>query len=219
MGQREFDSVQHLAGDFAGGGFAQAGVLPPPIDRVPGDGEAQVLKVDADLMGATGVQVHLNMGGVMEQGENAIGGAGLPPGPNRHAFAIGVMAGDWGVDFAAGNRKAPANDCLIGFLNLAGGKLRGQSEMGGVVFGHHQAAAGFLVKAMDDAGAGHAADAAELAGAMVQQGVDQSMTGMSGGGVDDEAGRLVEREQIVVFVENLQRHFFGLGRHRHRFRN
>ena len=45
--------------------------------------------------------------------------------------------------------------------------------MGRVVLGDDEAAAGLLVEPMHDAGSCHATDAAELAGAMMQQRVDE----------------------------------------------
>ena len=47
------------------------------------------------------------------------------------------------------------------FFHGASGELPGQGQMRLVVLGHHQAAAGFLVQAVDDARTRHAADAAK----------------------------------------------------------
>ena len=87
-------------------------------------------------------------------------------------------------------------------------------EVGGVIFGDDQAAAGFFVQTMDDAGPGDAADAAEAAGAMMEQGVDQGARGMAGGGMDDNPGGLVQGQQVVVLVEYFQGNVLRSGRGR-----
>ncbi len=119
--------------------------------------------------------------------------------------------GDGGPDFPGGARRLAADQRLIDFLDLARGELFRQGDVGLVVFGDDEAAAGFLVEAVDNAGAGHAADAAKRALAVVQKGVDQRVLLVSGSGVHDDAGGLVQDEQRFVLVQNLKRDFFRLG--------
>ena len=54
-----------------------------------------------------------------------------------------------------------------------------------------------------------AADAGE-GGAMGEQGVDERMARVAGGGVDDEAGRLVEDEEIGVLEKDVEGDVLGL---------
>ena len=86
---------------------------------------------------------------------------------------MGWMPGDGGADFALVARHFAADDCLIDLLHPAPGELGGECQVGFVVLRHDQAAAGFLVQPVDDARARDAADAAQLARAMVQQRVDE----------------------------------------------
>ncbi len=79
-----------------------------------------------------------------------------------------------------------------------------------VVFGDDEAAAGVLVEPVDDAGPRHAADAAQLPGAMMQQRVDERVFLVAGGGMDDEAGGLVQHEQRFVLEQNVERDFLRL---------
>ena len=58
---------------------------------------------------------------------------------------------------------------------------------------------------MDDTGPGDAADAGQAPGAMVEQSVDQRPFAVAGGGVDDQPGRLVDDEQMVVLEDDGQR--------------
>ena len=76
--------------------------------------------------------------------------------------------------------------------------------MGGVGFCNDEASAGFLVQTMDDAGAFLSADHAK-ARAMKKQGIDQCALGVSGPGMDDQAGWLVENQKRRVLPQDLQR--------------
>ena len=79
-----------------------------------------------------------------------------------------------------------------------------------IVLGDDEASAGFLVEPMHDAGARDAADAAELSGAVMQQGVDERAFLVSGGRVHDHAGGLVQHEQIIVFEQDVEGHLLRL---------
>ena len=79
-----------------------------------------------------------------------------------------------------------------------------------VVFGDDEAAAGFLVEPVDDAGPGHAADAAQRPLAMMQQRVDERVFLVAGGGMHDQSGGLVQHQQRFVLEQNIQRNFLRL---------
>jgi hypothetical protein len=211
MGEGKSSGVEHLAWRGAACGLAQEGVVPAAINEVARHRAAEVLKMDSDLVGAAGVQVHLDASGTAKEFEDAESGAGGAAGAGGHAFAVHAMARDGDVNFATGTGPLAADDGFVGFFDLAGGELGGEAEVGGVVFGDDQAAAGILVEAMDDAGSGDAADAAEMTGAMMEEGVDESVGGVAGGRVNDQSGGLVEDEEVVILVENLQRDVLGEG--------
>ena len=79
-----------------------------------------------------------------------------------------------------------------------------------VVFGNDEAAAGFLVEPVDDARPRDAADAAEFAVAMMQQRVDERVFLVSGGGMHDQPGGLVQNQQRFVLEKNVERDFLRL---------
>ena len=83
--------------------------------------------------------------------------------------------------------------------------LLGQADVGGVIFRHHQQAAGVLVDAVDDAGAYLAADAREAALAVPEQGVHQRAVRVARSRVDDHALGLVHHQKVVVLVHDVQR--------------
>ena len=72
-------------------------------------------------------------------------------------------------------------------------------------------AGGVLVQPVHDAGAAFAADAGEAVAAMGDEGVDQRAVRVAGGGVDDQAGGLVQHQQIGVLVEDGERQVLALS--------
>ena len=130
---------------------------------------------------------------------------------HRHALAMRGMPGNRRADFAAVARQLAAEDRVVDLLHLAGGELGGKRQVRFVILRHDQAAAGFLVQAMDDAGAGDAADAAQLARAMVEQGVDQRVFFVAGCRMHHQPRRLVQHQQRFVLIQDVQRHRFRLG--------
>src|SRR6266542_2917590 len=121
------------------------------------------------------------------------------------------MARDGCLDFPRFPRRMAADDGEVALLHGLSGELVTQDLVGLVVLGDDEAAAGLLVEAVHDTRAGHAADATEAAPAVMEQGVDQGVFLVAGGRMHDDAGRLVEDQQVVVFVENVERDVFGLG--------
>ncbi len=76
-----------------------------------------------------------------------------------------------------------------------------------VVRRHHQAATCFLIQPMHDPRPLFSANSGEIP-AMVKKRIDERMLLMAGSGMDDESGRLVDDEQVLVFEKNAQRNVF-----------
>ena len=92
-------------------------------------------------------------------------------------------------------------DGEVDLIDFAASELGAEMLMGEIISSHHEAAAGFLVEPMHDAGPGHAADAAERSEA-VEQGIDHGAVFVAMGGVDHHAAGLVEDGEVIVLVEN-----------------
>ena len=90
------------------------------------------------------------------------------------------------------------------------GELSGQCCMGAVGFGGHQQAAGLLVQPVHDAGPAHPANAGKTVAAMRQQGMHQCTLPVTGGGMHDQPGRLVDDDQLAIFISHIKRDGFGL---------
>jgi len=205
MGEAEFPGMQHLAGIMARRSRRVKGVAQERM--------AEVFHVDPDLMGPAGVQGafdnRADAGQLLGYAPGGEGGAAAPV-EHSHFFALDGVAANQGLDGpAARSGKESLDEGEVDFCDGTGGKLAGEMGMGGVVPGDHEASAGVLVEPVDDPGPPLAADAGKR-GAMRQQGMDQSMAGMAGGGVDHQARRLVEDHDIGVFEEDIERDVLGL---------
>ena len=105
---------------------------------------------------------------------------------------------------AGGVGHAPA-DGLVFALQVARGEGGGEAGMGEFGFRDDHDAGRVLVQPVHDAGAALAADAGQALAAMGDEGVDQRAVRIAGGGVDDQAGRLVQHQQIGVLIEYRER--------------
>ena len=123
-------------------------------------------------------------------------------GDDGHTFAVARVAADIAGDGASGRAgQAPAHG-QVAAVDIAGGEGGGEGGVDRLGLGDDHQAGRVFVQAMDDAGAGLAADAGEGGAAMGDEGVDEGAVRVAGGGMDDETGRLVEDQQMAVFVED-----------------
>ena len=111
-----------------------------------------------------------------------------------HAFAMGRMASDCGANLAVLALNLAADDRVIDLVDAAARELRRKCRMGFVGLGHNQAAAGVLIEAVNDAWPGHPAYPAELAFAMVKQGIHEGMFLVPGGRMHHQTGWFVQHE-------------------------
>ena len=88
-------------------------------------------------------------------------------------------------------------------------KLPGQPGVGALVFGYDQNAGCILVDAVDQSGPHVAALEKRQVLQMIGQGVDQRPRIVAVAGMDDHAGGLVDDNQVVVFIQNVERNVFG----------
>ena len=212
MDEGQSECVQHLAWGAVAGQLLEALVLTVAVSRIADERVTKELEVHANLMRAAGVQQDFGEGGALEPLQDAVAGARRPPDiiVDRHPLAVRRMTGYCGPNFSFVPLHFAADDGVIGLIHCPSGELGGESQVGVVVFGHDQAAAGFFVQAMHDARAGHAADAAQLAFAMVQQGIDEGMLFVADGRMHDQAGLLVQDHERFVFEQDLQRDLLRL---------
>ena len=191
---------------------ATANVMAAAVGAIACERETEMLEVNANLVGAAGVEHDLDKGGGAEAFEHAETGAcfatfaGIGDG---HGAAMGWMARDRGLDFTGSFWEFAAENGVINLFHRAIAELVGKAEVRDIVFGNDQTAAGILVDTMNDAGARVTGDAAELAGAVVEQRVNESMLVIPGARVNDKIRWLIDDEEVAVFKENIERNFLG----------
>ena len=88
---------------------------------------------------------------------------------------------------------------------LMRGELPRQPFVGDIGLGDDQQPGRVLVDAVDDARPRDAADPRQAAAAMVEQGVDQRPVAIAGGRMDDQPGRLVDDQQMLVLEDDGER--------------
>ena len=87
-----------------------------------------------------------------------------------------------------------------------------ESLMGGVGLGDNEEPGRVLVQPVDDAGTPDPADPRKARAAMADQRVDQRALGMAGRRMDDETGRFVDHDQVLVLEHDRERHVLALER-------
>ena len=134
---------------------------------------AQVGHVDANLMGAAGLQAALQVGaaGVAPQ-YPPVGHRRTALGVHRHLLPIHRVAANGGIYRAAVLLKAAYRHRLIYPGQGVVLELGGQGQMGPVIFRRNDEAGGVPVDAVDDAGAQLPVDARQGVPTVVQQGID-----------------------------------------------
>jgi hypothetical protein len=177
MGELKLGGVKKVAGQEKGSAAFAGDFAGSAVEGVADDGMSERRQVYANLVGAASVDFDVEQGefavigvdaalnGVVGDGFAASGAA------SGHADAADGVATDGGGDGAFVVFQMTVDECDVSLLDFAGGELRGQLAMGGVVLGDNDEAAGFFVETVYDAGTKFAADLGEGAEA-VKKGID-----------------------------------------------
>ncbi len=187
------------------------------VDRVPGDRVPDRLEMDADLVGPPGDEVELEQGPGAEPLADPVARDRWPAvRDDRHPGPMLRIAADRRLDPPGVRGDTALDEGLVGLLHPAGLELGHQAGLGSIVLGDHQQAARVAVEAMDDPGPAHAGDPAVFGAAgPAEQGVDERPRRVSSRRMDDEPGRLVDDEQVVVLVDDAQRDRLAADVERH----
>lgn len=204
--------MEHLPGGLRPG----AGELcaASSVQGVAEYGVAEVLEVDADLVGASGFDLDFEVGGgaVGESGEHfpVCEGGACGEAMDGAAFAVLGMAAEGEVDGAVGGVGDAVDEGLVGFVDLAVAELVLEVFEGGGGAGEEDDAAGICVEAVDEAGAHGVADTSQV-GIWGEEGVDQGAVGVSGGGMHDEACGFIDDQEVWILPQDFEGDFFGFG--------
>ena len=112
------------------------------------------------------------------------------------------MPADFLFDHTRFLRQFSRDEGEVNFFNGSGGKLLGQFPMGFIIFRDDQATARFFIEPMHDAGPLLPSDSGE-GGAMMEQRIYERVLPMPGPGMHDQASRLIDHDQVVVFEKDI----------------
>ena len=160
MDKRQFARVQHHARRGVVGQLLEPDILSRAVSVVADERMADELKMHADLMRASGVNLRLHQRRPVKPFENLVARVRRATGTvvvHSHAFAMRRTPRDGGADFSRVARRLATHERMVNLIYLAFGKLFRQRNVCLIVLGDDEAAAGFLVEPVDDARSRHAA--------------------------------------------------------------
>ena len=189
--------MEHVTLEFA----------PPAISRVARYGMSEVFQVNTDLVRASGFGLALHEGFSLTGIQDSVMGESLAaPIDDGHFLAVDGVSTDGGIDFSVRHSGDSIDEGEVGFIDIPGGELIGERAVDLFGFRDDETAGSFLVETVNDAWTLRAADDLN-ARAVVQEAVGESALTVSRAGVDDEAGRFVEDEEVFILEKNAQRNF------------
>ena len=170
----------------------------------------------ADLMRASGMELDFDERGwaeFLEDGPIGAGGAcvcGFGGGARGHLYAAIGIARDGEFDAALCAREFSLHEREIGLLH--GARLKGFREFGvsEIVFGDDYRAARVFVQPMNDAGP-QRVTALRKRLAAAEKRVDERAARVPCSGVNGHTGGLVDDDEVVVFVEDVERDGFSFS--------
>ena len=126
-------------------------------------------------------------------------------------YVSGVFEVLGGLGLLIERTRRAARDGEIGALDVVSCEHGGESGVRRLALGGYHDAGRVLVEAVNNARTGDAADAGQLGAAMKQQCVDQRATLRAARGVNHEAGRLVDDDEVLVLEHDIERDILWLG--------
>src|ERR1700722_3985236 len=186
------------------------------IDRITEQRMAYMREMNPNLMRAAGFQSAGYQGRRAQQFLDAPmrdGGTAARRFHDRHFLPLTRMAAERRVDPAGARvERAPGNREIFANQRPGAamvGEQRGEPLMRGVGLCDDDQPGSVLVEAMDDAWPPDAADSREARAAMADQCVDERAGGMSWRGMDEEPRGLVDNGEVLVLVDDSQRHILA----------
>lgn len=185
-------------------------ILLAAINRVADNGAFEPGQVNPDLVGPARFQADFQQAvSAKILDDPVVGAGGLAVGPGSDFLAKAGIAAQGDVNDAFGRFGPAKNQGQVNLLDRSGLELLLQLAQRGRGPSDNHQPGGIPVQPVDDAGpvgcAGvilHQAGQIRVAG---QQGIDQGAAGMPLRRVNDHPGRLVDDDQIVIFVNNVER--------------
>ena len=196
---------------------------PPTVNGIAYHGAADMGEMDPHLMGPSGMKLGSHKAGHGPERrpetlfQPVFGDRPLATRTtNAHALAVDGMAADRLVDRAAFGLGRPPDQRPIGSREIVVGEHCRQRPVRGIVFRHHHYTRCVLVETVHDARPAHAANSRQARATVREERIHERAVGVARGRMDDQACRLVEHQEIAVFMEDVEikRLRLGFGRNR-----
>ena len=190
------------------GGPGDQAVSLRAVEKVPGEGVADVGHVHPDLVGAASVQLQLHQGPAPAGAEHPVAGDGRL---SRRIHPTGDEGAgrpaQGGVDHPLRRLGHPVAHRQVHPAEVRRVELALEPLLGVGVLGHHHQAGGAPIQPLHRVDVGGDAPLPVVVRDKIAQGVGV----VAGAGVDGDAGGLVEHQQIPVLIHDIQ----GTGRGHH----
>ena len=124
---------------------------------------------------------------------------------HRHFCALLRVTPHWLLNLTPTGHAAHHNGVVFA-VNIARLQLRHQVGVGLQRFGNHHEPGGIAVETVHDTRARHAINTR----AVTEQGIQQGAAGITGTRVNNQASGLIDHDNIVVFIDDIQRYRLGL---------
>ena len=174
---------------------------PQAVNGIANQRMADSRHVNTDLMGSTGLQCAFDQGAIDETLDDpVVRSCRFTVLNHRHLRALRRMATDGKIDGPAAFKIAAHQRVVVAF-DRARLQLPHQIGLRFQRARHHHQSAGVLVQAMDDTGARHPVEF----GRVVEQGVLKRPGPIASPRMDDESGRLVDHDQVIVLEDDVER--------------
>ena len=121
------------------------------IDRISGDGLAEMFQMDSDLVGASCARTAFDKGLAFFRGEDAVVCERIATTfIDGHFLAVSLVSSDGGIDLAVWHSRCPIYKCKIGFLDSPRGELGSDESVGLFGLGHNETTRCFLIESVND---------------------------------------------------------------------
>ncbi len=183
------------------------------VDGITDQGVTNLRHVDPYLVCPPRPQptLHQGRGQTERTNDPVMGERGFAIRDNCHFLAVDRAATDRTVDITFARVRHTPDNGLVGSLDAVFGKGCREAGVGKISLGHDHNTAGVLIEAMNDPWAANATNPGEAAAAMRKERIHQGLIAIAWSGVNDETCRLVEDDQLLVFVKNRQRDRLRFG--------
>ena len=182
----------------------------PAVHFVAENEVTEEFQVDADLVRPAGMNDTPDQGRLTAEGFDHLPvGVGIAPAvfrlEDRHLVTVLLVPPDRLANAAAQEARCPFDECKVFFAQSALGKLGAECAVGRIGFRHQHDARSLTIQPMNDSRAFDSAYSAEGSSAMRKKCMNQGVLARPRPRMHDHPRGFVDREEVFVLKEDLQR--------------